>query len=334
MRVLVVLFSVTLTHADDRVTLRPPDSAGLIVEIGVVADYNDVSLILKGGARPRTFASENVVAVETVRSASHQRGLEQFAAGDITAAAASFADATETEGRAWVRRELLAWLVRCAYRQGDQLAAASRFVELTISDPQHRFWSLAPLGWDRQASSPQLFAAARQWLVQPNEGSQLVGAALLLNDPASRPEALKQINQLARGNDRYIAPLARALQWRAGLATADPSDEELYRWRREIERMPESIRAGPWYTLGQAHARRRDGAESVSAYLKVLIAHADNEELAARSGVEAALALRSLNREADADTILREVVERFPNASATSEARTPISPPPHSGPAG
>jgi tetratricopeptide (TPR) repeat protein len=235
--------------------------------------------------------------------------------------------ALETEGREWVRREILGELVRCESRLGNAMAANTHFVELVIRDPHHRDWNLAPFGWESPVSTPALQAAARHWLVHPAEGVRLVGAALLMSDAQGIAEAIAELKRLARLTDEYIGPQARVLLWDVEPAGESPSREELERRRRDIERMPESIRAGPWYRLGRAHARRLDAEEAIGAYLRVFIAHAEQDELAARSGLEAAVLLQQLNRSEEAETVLHEVITRFPESRVISEARGRLQPP-------
>ncbi len=334
--------SVAMPAADlpaaDRVTIRPEGSVGLMTIVGDVADYTADALTIRvsGGGPPRSVPSGEVVAVEVYRTPDHQRGLEHYRQGEIEPAVAAFQRALETEGREWIRRELYAELVRCHSRQGELGLAVTRFVQLVESDPHHRHWGVAPLLWTPEPIPPLLQATARRWLVSPNSAVRLVGASLLLGETTSRVAAVAELKKLERSGDRYVGGLAQALLWSTNLQTHLTSPEQLRLWEREVERMPPSIRGGPWYILGRTRLHRHEQDEAAAAFLRVFLVHHDDELLAARSGLEAALALRRLNRDDEARTILQELVERYPWSPPAQEARqqltalsdaAPITPP-------
>jgi tetratricopeptide (TPR) repeat protein len=311
--------------AEDRVTIRPPDSAGLMVVPGDVVQYDDQTLTLrsKSGVAVQTYSTRDVVAVETYRTPGHQAGLEALQAGRTDEALAQFLKGLETEQRRWVREDLLAALIRCHQRQGDLAQAAARFVEIVMAEPRTRHWDLAPLVWGPETISPELQAAARRWLTQKSEGVRLLAASMLLTDPATNTKA--DMEQLARSSDPYVGSLARAQLWRLTLQTPPgASPQQLDRWRREIERMPESIRGGPWYLLGQAWLQQSGWDEGSAALLRTFIAHAGNEPLAARAGLDAAFALDRLQRQEEAAAVYREVAERFGGTAFAAEARSQL----------
>lgn len=317
----VVVLTTELAAAD-RVTIRPEGGVGLVTLVGDVVDYNaDVLTIRVSGGPPRMVPAAEVAAVETYRTPDHQRGLAHYRQGELEAAVAAFQRALETEGREWMRRELYAELVRCHSRQGDLGLATTRFVQLVESDPHHRHWGVAPLLWTPEPLPPLLQATARRWLVSPNAAVRLVGASLLLGETTSRVAAVAELKKLEHAPDRYVGGLAQALLWSTNLQTNLTSPEQLRRWERDVERMPAAIRGGPWYLLGRIRLHRNEQDEAAAAFLRVFLVHHDDDLLAARSGLEAALALRRLNRDDEARTLLWELVERYPWSPPAQEAR-------------
>lgn len=322
----VVVLTTGLAAAD-RVAIRPEGGVGLMTLVGDVVDYNaDVLTIrVSGGGPPRMIPAAEVAAVETYRSPDHQRGLAHYRQGELEAAVAAFQRALETEGREWIRRELYAELVRCHSRQGDLGLATTRFVQLVESDPHHRHWGVAPLLWTPEPLPPLLQATARRWLVSPNAAVRLVGASLLLGETTSRVAAVAELKKLEHAPDRYVGGLAQALLWSTNLQTNLTSPEQLRRWERDVERMPPAIRGGPWYLLGRIRLHRNEQDEAAAAFLRVFLVHHDDDLLAARSGLEAALALRRLNRDDEARTLLWELVERYPWSTPAQEARQQLA---------
>jgi len=321
---LVLLSCILLpsfTHGADRVTIRPEDSAGLLVISGDIRDYNDEFLTLRSGPQTQLYPRSVVAAVETYRTPEQIRGEELYEQGQIEEATAQFSAALATEQRDWLRREILAGLVRCDQRRGNLEAAANHFVAIIESEPHTRHWGIAPLLWMPTPVSNGLRNAAKRWVVSPSEAVRLLGASLLLSDTMTRLTGLAELHKLERSQDRYVQSLAQAQVWSTTFNSNVLTTEELLRWQHDIDRMPESIRAGPWYALGQAHLVRRDPDAAAAALLRVLIVHDADPQLAARCGLEGALALRRTNREDEARIVLQEVAERFPWTTSASEAR-------------
>lgn len=309
------------TAAADRVTIRPEDSTGLLVITGDIQDYNDVQLTLRvGGAPAQSYPRSVIAAVTTFRTPAHVRGLELYEQGQLAEAVAQFELALDAEQRKWMRHEVLAGLVQAHQRRGEFDAAVRRFVEIAAEEPHSRHWEIAPLHWMPSTVSEPLQVDARRWAAAPSEAVRLVGASVCLGNSATRLTGVAELHKLARAQDRYIAPLAQALLWGATLDSNVTSVEELNRWQRDIERMPESIRGGPWYALGQARLRRNEPEEAAAALLRVLIVHDADELLAARAGLEAGLALRRINRDDESQQVLAEVIERFPWTPSAREA--------------
>ncbi|MFV0443728.1 MAG: tetratricopeptide repeat protein [Planctomycetaceae bacterium] len=314
--------------AADRVTIRPADSSGLVVLTGEIQDYNDEFLTLRAGSSPATtYPSDSVAAVETFRPPAELQGIEFYQQGHITEAITQFETALKLEPRRWVQHELLAWLVRCHQRQGNLEAAATRFVEIVADEPHTRHWNVAPLGWMPQTIPDRLQAAARRWLAAEQEAVRLVGASIALSSTATRLSGVAELRKLSRGQDRYISSLAQSLQQGATLDSSVTTGEQMYQWRREIERIPESIRGGPWYAFGQAHMHRSEPEEAAAAFLRVLLVHPGDEQLTARAGVEAGLALQRLNRKSEADVAFQEVIERFAWTTSAQEALRQLATP-------
>ena len=324
---LTALFLLTtFSLAADRVTIRPEDSAGLMVVTGDIRDYDDEFLTLRSGPRTNTYPASQVAAVEAFRTPEQLRGEQLYQQGRIDEAIAQFELALASEQRRWLRRDIRAGLVRCHKRQGRLRAAARYFVEIIEDEPHTRHWGIAPLIWTPATVPDNLLVDARRWVVAQSEAVRLIGASLLLPDAATRLNGIAELHKLERSQDRYVGNLAQAQLWLATLDTNVTSTEELRRWQHDIERMPESIRGGPWYALGQARLHRREPDAAAAALLRVLIVHDADPQLAARSGLEAALALKRINRDDEARKVFEEVAQRFSWTPSAAEARQHIQP--------
>ncbi|MGC3967955.1 MAG: hypothetical protein QM775_11475 [Pirellulales bacterium] len=141
-----------------------------------------------------------------------------------------------------------------ALREQDRWElAAEEFLRLVQADPQTPYFDVIPLPWTATAPTPALEAKARTWSTSTTSNvAALLGASFLEHDRPHR--ALKRLRELALDGDPRIALLAEAQIWRNAAVTADVSTVE--GWERTVDKLPESLRAGPALVVGRAWAQR------------------------------------------------------------------------------
>ncbi len=311
------------TAADDRVTVQPEEGSSPIVIVGDVEEFNGRRIVIRvdSGVPVQTFPADAVLKVETYQTQAHTRGLAAFNSGDFTRAENEFVTAANDEARTWVRQEILSWLVRCAMRRGDRLAAGRHFVRIVQSDPETRFWSVIPLIWSAESVGRDLQTEAQSWLASSTDGVRLLGSSILLLDGQQGSMAADTLDQLVRSTDRAIQSLARAQTWRLRIIAADMSPNELLGWRDRVERMPESLRGGPMYLIGRAASVRSDLEQAAADWLWLPLVYDDDESLAARACFEAAEALDRLGRLDEAVPLYDEVMQRYGWSPLAADAR-------------
>lgn len=314
--------------ANDRVRVQYPEKAGVLVLIGEIDDYlgGELTIRLKTGSE--TVRAEQILEIETYYTPSHRQGLELLDQGETDKALTTLQAALKEENRRWVKREILAGIVRAQTRRGDLLSAANTFAEILATDPGTRHWSVAPLAWAPLALSVPLKNQARQWLTGDRPGLRLVGASLLLLDPVYGEAAQRELTDLSRSPQRPLAPLARAQMWRVRFQGVALTETELARWRTEIQYLPAALRAGPQYLLARGYLSRDARRDAAAEFLWLPTVYNDLESLSARALWDAAAALRESAAESEAMTLLGELVEQFPWSSEAAEARTMLPAPP------
>ena len=119
-----------------------------------------------------------------------------------------------------------------------------------------------------------------------------------------------------------IAYLALAQTWRAAAVMA--TDQQLAQWRATIERMPEPLRAGPYYVLGEAETQHQRWEQAALAYLRTAILYPEHRNLAARALWDDGRSLERLGRSEQAVLLYRELVKTYPASAAASEARARV----------
>jgi tetratricopeptide (TPR) repeat protein len=309
--------------AQDRVTFRPRDDAAPITMSGEILEYTGRKLTIRprDGA-PHAIDAGNVVEVKTYYDPAHLEGLSLLNRGKVEEAREKFTEALKRDKRDWVSREILSWLVRCAYREGDMLGAIAYFREIVKSDPLTRHWGVAPLVWAPQSIGERLRTEGRRLLTGDRASDRLLGASLLLLDPDHGEAAERQIRNLSSETNPRISGLARAQRWRLILASRDVSENILASWKGQIDYLPEQIRGGPQYLVARGYEIRGEDRRAAAEYLWIPLVYSDHDPLAARALLDAAEASRRSGLTHEAEVLYRELLSRYPWSTEATSVRT------------
>ena len=147
--------------------------------------------------------------------------------------------------------------------------------------------------------------------------ARLIGASWLLST-SNREQALAALSELTSDPDPRIAMLAETQQWRDQIVTATAQQAEL--WQEQLLRLDTSLRAGPFFLVGQTLARHGKNAEAALAFMRVAIMHPVQSELAAESLFAAGEQLEKLGNSGGAQTVYRELVQKHPKHPLTAVA--------------
>ena len=318
---LAAIFPV-LGLGQDVVHVANPSSAqGYAEWRGQVIDYTgrELQLQLPGGPK-RTFPADQVVRIETEHGPQHVEADRRFAAGEFDGALALYVEARNREPRPWVRRQITAQIVWCYRALGQPERAGGEFLDVLFpADPDTPYFACIPLAWVPTQPSLAVEGTAAEWIRRDQVPAAVLLGASHLVSTTYRNTALERLNRLATDRDPRIALLAYAQTWRAAAVTAD--ERQLDRWRATIERMPEALRAGPYYVLGRAEAHRDRWEAAALAWLRVPILYPEHRLLAARSLLDAGRSLERLGQSDQAVGLYRELVETYPKTPAEAEAQ-------------
>lgn len=307
--------------AQDRVVIRG-STGGRVTLTGVIEDYTGREITIRGQATAtKRYPAASVIEVETLQQPAHVQGLKRLDEGQVEAGVKELESALKQENRVWVRREILATLVRAGVRMGDLLRAGSRFLVLVESDPETRYFSWIPLIWAPRERLPDATREqAREWLLDDFEVAQLIGASLLLDDSRTSGAALAALRKLASSTDDRIRYLSQAQSWRRQVAQGDLGELQVEQWRERVEAMPSELRAGPFYIVSRAYASRQEFELAAAAALWLPLVDDHDQPLTARATLDAAASLTRIGRDVESRSLLREVVRRFAGTPFAGEA--------------
>lgn len=282
---------------------------------GEVLDYTGKTLLVRlPGGIERAFPADRVHSVETTRTPEHVAA-DKLVGQQPEAALAQYRRALDKEERRWVRREIMARMVSCSQNLDDTPSAVQFFTLLVQSDPHTPHFDCIPLAWLPRPSSPAVVEAALKWMARDDDPiAGLLGASHLLMSP-HRPAAAERLRTLSYIADARVASLARGQAWRGSFATA--SEAQVANWAADVEKAPQSLRAGPYFVLGAAFSAKHQPARAALAYLRVPIHYPHNRSLAGRALLEAGRELERIGQTDEAASLYREV--------ASAHAQTPLA---------
>lgn len=310
--------------AQDQVVLQTEASSSRITVSCEILDFTGEQLTVrfKNGSGAKTYPADHVLEVRTKWLETHEQGRKLLADRKVMDAVTALQSALFAESRPWVRREILALLIRCALRTNDRVAAGTRFLSLLESDSTTRHFGLIPLVWASEQVTDAAKAQARVWLQSDSDAARLIGASLLLGEAGIGDTAEQELKALQRSTDERIRQLAQAQTWRLKLRALDVNELELKRWDDRIRELPARLRGGPSYLLGRGWAMCREHDRAATAFLWLTLMDDHDPRLSARAGIEAAEALKRMGLAAQADRLLREIATRFPDTEFGEAAQS------------
>ena len=314
---LVVACSAWFAHAEDVVNLTSEGGHGRVTIRGEIINYTGKTITITcAGGPPIHYPAARVVDIQTVWTAGHDAGRAAISRREFDAAARHLADANRAETRVWVRRLILTDWMLCYDALGQPERAGDLFVVLAESDPATPAYAAAPLAWFSDDRVRRV--KAESWLGRHEQpAAVLLGSSYLLSTTAAAI-ARPSLTELTNHPDPRIAALAEAQLWRLDLSVATRRDVE--RWDERIGQMPQDVRAGPYFVLGQAYARLGMSDRSALAYLRVPILFDGRRELAARALVESGRVVGQAGHRDEAAWLLSEVTSWYQQTPQASEA--------------
>ena len=308
---LIAFLALTqLGWAEDVVVVSRTQPPGESRRRGTIVDYTGEVLTLQlASGREEKIEAARVLGYETIQVPDQVNGDRLFAEGRFADAVASYRRAIDREQRPWMRRVILAQMVRC-YRNMQQIVrAGDTFLVVVRSDPTTQLLDAIPLAWVSTPPPADLVHQSTQWIKDANiPAARLLGASWLLAT-AQRQQALDALRKLTEEPDPRIATLAETQTWRDQIVTATP--EDIQQWQELQGKLDVSLQAGPDFLLGQVLARHNRSEAAALAFLRIPVLHPDQYDLAAEALFAAGEQLEKAGERSGARTVYRELVKTY-----------------------
>ncbi|MEX0728292.1 MAG: tetratricopeptide repeat protein [Planctomycetaceae bacterium] len=309
-------------RGEDRLFFELEDSGGRGTVTGTIMNVTGKKIVFRTGTgATREFSTSEVLELETSQSDAQRDGKKLLHEGKTAEAMTAFTTALEQEQRSWMRREILADMIRCAMRLGNYAQAGTRFLLLLQSDPETSHFDLIPLQWSPFDRNPAWVNEAERWIEMSQPAAQLMGASVLLEESVSAANAERVLEKLDTHPDRRVAYLARMQLWRLRIKSGDITASQPLRWQSSIDELPEELRYGGYFLLGQAYLQRGARSSAVAAFLWLPMTDAPDHRLSARALLEAAETLGSIGQADEASHLYQELLKRYNDTTMAQDAR-------------
>ena len=264
--------------------------------------------------------SSQVVSIETSQTLAHINALQKFADGETKQAIELFETALKQEARDWVRRDILAMLVKAALVQNNYAQAGQRFLLIYADDSTTHHFRGIPLRWTTAAPSASLKALALQWMTRDDPVEKLLSASALLFDPKYQNSAKVDLQRLRVHRDPRIRYLAITQLWRLELPARKLQDFTLTNWEDTIRAMPQELRGGPYFVVGESRRQRQEYDLAAMSLLWLPLVYDHDYQLSSQACLNAADSLLAISQKEEARALYHEVATRYRQSSYAQDA--------------
>lgn len=249
---------------------------------GRIEELDDQRIVYFEGEKRRELPSNRVTHVEPAwRTPAAEAAHKLFLDRKYREAKDAIAKAATNDLPRWQQRFLVAEFVDVLAVLGDtRLAGGVYLKSLAPNQPPAMLYGHLPMNWTTVEPNRALYDVAVEWLEQPNECAQLLGASWLLLGPDSE-SARGKLLKLQSSKVEPIAALAVAQAWR--LVPPPETENKISEWLEYRGRLIEPLQIGPTEFLADRLARVGMIDQAIGQWSRIATVHANRPHIAARS---------------------------------------------------
>lgn len=249
---------------------------------GKIEELDDQRIVLVEGEKRRELPSNRVMQVEPVwRTPAAAAAHKLFTDRKYREAKDAITKAATNELPRWQQRLLVAEFVEVLAAFGEiRIAGGVYLKSLAPNQPPAMLYAHLPLNWTTFEPDREMYEVAVQWLEQPDECAQLLGASWLLLGE-DREAARAKLQKLQNSKVEPIAALAVAQAWR--LVPPPETETKISEWFEYRDRLIQPLQIGPTEFLADRLARAGMIDQAIGQWSRIATIHADSPYRAARA---------------------------------------------------
>lgn len=299
-----ILYAPAVTKSFDIWNPRAADRL-----LGTIEEFDDQRLVFVEGEKRRELPSNRVMQVEPIwLTPAAVSAHKLFSERKYREAKEAITKAATNDLPRWQQRLLVAEIVDVFTALGDiRIAGGIYLKSLAPNHPPAMLYAQLPMNWTTVEPDRALYEAAVEWLEQPDECAQLLGASWLLLGPDREPARAKLL-KLQGSKLEVIAGLAVAQGWR--LVPPPETESKLSKWLEYRDRLIQPLQIGPTEFLADRLARVGMIDQAIGQWSRIATIHGDRPH---RAAVALAAAQRLLTQQGRLDEAKRfqEWAEQF-----------------------
>ena len=308
------------TSAQDTLVIKSKKTGEVSKRRGTIESWQGNKIRMAVGSRQREFDSADIVEVQTDWPQGYLEGKKLLKKRDFGGALLAFKKAHSIEQRDWVKHELSAGIIESLQATGNHAQAIAEFIPVVTMDTETRLFNQIPLQWIPSPSSRPAESDISKWIKSQNSAVRLIGASWQKATPTHR-SALDVLQSLLQDSNPIVVHLATAQLWNPLTA----SEKDLKRWQRQLDAMPESLRAGPYLSLADAQSRNKMHLQAATNLMRIPILYPRNHSLIPPALYRAGAALENAGRKDEAKRTWSELTRNYPSTEWSDRVKEGVS---------
>lgn len=270
------LFLSQWLAADTVEIVNPASERGFLEVSGEILEVNRHALKIRTETEP-----QRRIPYEKIRKIAWEKS-PQWRQGDFAFQRKEYANALECyrrefsqEEKRWKQVELIVQVIRCLTRLGENPKALEWGLQLLRmeQDLTDEHYAVLPFLWKPNIADTASETVAVRWMKQKPSPDELLLCGSYLLSSARRNEIMNRLQSLSQVKDARLAGLARAQLWRT--ERLEMTMTKALRWEREMNQIPELLRGGSLFLLGEAWFQCEEWDRAALAYLQMFLLYPD-----------------------------------------------------------
>lgn len=287
---------------------------------GQIRDIKGLSLLFEpaGELGVKSISFSSIRSISFTSDPDFARGVSSFGTKNYGPAQRHFEKALQSEGRDWAKLEIMNRIALAMIADNRRAESLPLFQQIQKVDPDSRLLGNLPLVWDERLPEIERLKLSTRGLTTADEINRLAIASCVLHDSEFQLRATSVLKKLrATSKSSVVSQLATAQLWRLSLFDTTETVQMLTDvWEQQWQRMPAMVRPGAGYVLGRCLQQQNQFDRAALVLLWSPFVQVNDRAIAASSLKVASQCLASGGKQADSESVYRQLIQGFADQSA------------------